>query len=98
MCDKKSSFEALELPEETDDGFWVITVQAEDYRQLHSNGKVYDGIDGIDDNGASAYFDSEEFAIDTAVEYYHNHGRNYFDFDINSSQSMNEGSLVMNFE
>lgn len=60
-------FEPLALPEETDEGYWVVTVQSEEYLQLHDDGGLYEGIDC---NGASAYFDRECEAFSMACNYY----------------------------
>ena len=60
-------FEPLALPEKTDEGYWVVTVQSDEYLQLHDDGGLYEGIDC---NGASAYFDSECTAFNMSCQYY----------------------------
>ena len=60
-------FEPLELPEETDEGYWVVTVRSEEYLQLHLDGGLYEGIDC---NSSTAYFDSECDAFSKSCDYY----------------------------
>lgn len=92
-------FEPLELPEETDDGLWVVTVQSEEYRQLFHDGKIHDGnYWGDDDNWTTSLFCTEEGAFDCAKRYYHKYSVTYPNATaLDGSLKLNDGSQVMNF-
>lgn len=78
-----NDFEPLEIPEETENGFWVITVQTEEYRQLFRDIKVREGnFWGDEDNWTTAHFCTEDAALDAARIYYKRYGRNYDTGDV----------------
>ena len=88
-----NEFEPLEMPEETDTGFWVITVQSEEYRQLFRDIKVREGVFwGDEDNWTTANFRTEEEALFTARIYYKRYGFNY------DTGEVVVGSQVMRFK
>ena len=92
-------FEPLELPEETDDGLWVITVQSEEFRQLFHDGKIHDGnYWGEADNWTTSLFHSESAVVECAERYYHRYGVVYpYGESLDGSLKLNDGSQVMNF-
>ena len=88
-----NDFEPLERPEETGNGFWVITVQSEEYRQLFRDIKVREGnFWGDENNWTTAHFRTESAAIDAARIYYKRYG-----FDYDSGMEI-VGSQVMRFK
>ena len=92
-------FEPLELPEETDSGLWVITVQTEEYRQLFHDGKIHDGNywGGVDSWTCSMFY-SEVVAVECAERYYRKYGVRYpYGESLDSSEKLNDGSQIMNF-
>ena len=92
-------FEPLELPEETDDGLWVVTVQSEEFRQLFHDCKIHDGnYWGADYNWTTAMFCTEAGAFTFAKLYYHRYGKVYPNGEsLDGSLKLNDGSQVMNF-
>lgn len=88
-----NDFEPLERPEETNLGFWVITVQSEEYRQLFRDIKVREGnFWGDEHNWTTAHFQTEDAAEDAARIYYKRYGFNY------DTGEVMVGSQVMRFK